>query len=168
MCITNHLCSHCRVFSYGSKRVECDFYTLKLLKSIFIVGKIKEAIVGEAFPDRAYRTTLTWSHLKVPQVQCAPGHVSGIKWNQVHRLQNQDGCLRHYLNINVFLYRRWQRRWTIPCSSSDICFFYKKYWGLFSKKNFFPNLCVLYSTWDLEINNNDRWETIFHPLTTSV
>ena len=39
ICIRNHLC---RVFSYVSKLEECVFYTLKLLKSIFIVvGKIK-------------------------------------------------------------------------------------------------------------------------------
>jgi len=30
----------------------------------------------------------------------AAGHVTGINWNQVHRLQNQDGCLQHYLSIN--------------------------------------------------------------------
>jgi hypothetical protein len=47
-----------RVFNYVSKGEECVFYTLKLLKSIFIaVGKIKEAIVGKTFPDGA-RTTL--------------------------------------------------------------------------------------------------------------
>ena len=47
-------------------REECVFYILKLLKSIFIVvGKIKEALVGKTFPDRACHTTLTCSHFKV-------------------------------------------------------------------------------------------------------
>ena len=51
-------------------REECVFYILKLLKSIFIVvGKIKEALVGKTFPDRACHTTLTCSHFKVSQVQ---------------------------------------------------------------------------------------------------
>ena len=70
MFISNHLCSHCRVFNYASKLEECIFYTLKLFKSIFIVvGYTKEAIVGKGFPHRADRTTLICSPFKVPQVQ---------------------------------------------------------------------------------------------------
>ena len=92
ICISIHLCSHCRVFNYASKREECVFYTLKLLKSIFIVvGYIKEANVGEEFPHRADRTTLICSPFKVPQVQSEAliiyqiiHSLDSINWHDCH------------------------------------------------------------------------------------
>jgi hypothetical protein len=70
----------------------------------YVVGYIKEAIIGEWFPHRADRTTLICSPFKVPQVQSE----ALSKYQIIHSL---DSIIRHDCHFYFWRYKyNWQWR----------------------------------------------------------